>query len=61
MSRLQPVILPDDGLRVIHQGVIGRYPVTVFHNPQVIADTVGAKLYQRIQKETAFRQAVETN
>lgn len=56
MSRLRPILLPDDGMRVIHQGVIGRYPVTVFHNPQVIADTVGAKLYQRLQADTCFRQ-----
>lgn len=55
MTRLVPILLFDDGMRTVREGNIGRYPVTVIHNPTHIVEVIAEKRRRQLIKDINYR------
>lgn len=56
MSNILPILLPDDGLRVVATGTIGPYQMTIFNNPTHITQVIAEKRHRALIKENNFRR-----
>lgn len=52
---LQPIELPDDGLRVTRVGQVRGYPMVCLHNPALIAEIAGIKAMRRVIRDANER------
>jgi hypothetical protein len=52
---MQPIELPDDGLRVMRTGDLHGYPVVCLHNPGLIAEAIAAKAVRRMIRQANER------
>lgn len=58
MTRLTPIDLYDDGVRVTRKGTTqaGSYPIIVQHNPDLIAFVIQEKRRRQLIQEANWRQ-----
>jgi len=52
---MQPIELPDDGLRVMRTGTVRGYRMVCLHNPSLIAEVIAAKAVRRIIRQANER------
>jgi hypothetical protein len=52
---MQPIELPDDGLRVMRTGTVRGYRMVCLHNPGLIAEVIAAKTVRRMIRQTNER------
>lgn len=56
MNRILPILIPDDGLRVVSAGTIGSYAMTLLNNPSHIIEVIAEKRRRALIKENNFRR-----
>lgn len=53
---LIPIEINDDGLRVVRQGRINKYPFTVYENPELICEVVALRKRRQIVLDANLRR-----